>query len=264
MTRTVRDTAACLDALAGFEPGDPYSCFAFETPLLKAIETKGKRLKIGICNVNEVGPLHPDTAEVVSRVAAKLDGLGHSVTESYPERLFDEAMLDSWSYIYATVVGNIFEAVQRGYNYELTEADVERGTWVDYTRYKDSTLQEYLSTGALMNSFSRDIARWWHGEDGFDVLVTPTSARPAPALGDLVSDPDDRNGRFRDTFAYTSQFNFSGQPAVSLPVGEGREGVAGGVQFVGRYGDEQTLIQLAAELEEELPWNDRKPTISAE
>ena len=264
MTRTVRDTAACLDALAGFEPGDPYSCFAFETPLLKAIETKGKRLKIGICNVNEVGPLHPDTAEVVSRVAAKLDGLGHSVTESYPERLFDEAMLDSWSYIYATVVGNIFEAVQRGYNYELTEADVERGTWVDYTRYKDSTLQEYLSTGALMNSFSRDIARWWHGEDGFDVLVTPTSARPAPALGDLVSDPDDRNGRFRDTFAYTSQFNFSGQPAVSLPLGESSEGVPVGVQFVGRYGDEQTLIQLAAELEEELPWNDRKPTISAE
>ena len=96
------------------------------------------------------------------------------------------------------------------------------------------------------------------------MLVTPTSARPAPVLGDLVSSPDDRNGRFRDTFAYTSQFNVSGQPAVSLPLGESSEGVPIGVQFVGRYGDEQTLIQLAAELEEELPWNDRKPTISAE
>jgi amidase len=264
VTRTVRDTAACLDALAGFEPGDPYSCFAFETPLLKAIETKGKRLKIGFCRVNEVGPLHQDTADVVSRVADKLANLGHGVTESHPERFFDKAILDSWSLIFATVVGNIFGAVKRRYGYELEEKDVERGTWVDYTRYKDSSLQEYLATVARINSFSRDIARWWHGEDGFDVLVTPTTARPAPALGDLVSNPDDRKGYWHHTFTYTAQFNFSGQPAVSLPLGESNEGLPIGVQLVGRYGDEQTLIQLAAELEDEIPWKDRKPAIFAE
>ncbi len=264
VTRTVRDTAACLDALAGFEPGDPYSCFAFETPLLKAIETKGKRLKIGFCRVNELGPIHPDTVNVVSRVADKFADLGHRVTENHPERLFDKDVLDRWSFIYATVVGNLFKAVKRGYGYELTEKDVERGTWVDYMRYKDSSLQEYLATVALFNSFSREIGQWWHGEHGFDVLITPTSARPAPVLGDLVSNPDDRTYLWANTFTYTSQFNFSGQPAVSLPLGESSEGLPIGVQLVGRYGDEQTLIQLAAELEEEMPWKDRKPKIFAE
>ena len=96
------------------------------------------------------------------------------------------------------------------------------------------------------------------------MLITPTSARPAPVLGDLVSNPDDRTYLWANTFTYTSQFNFSGQPAVSLPLGESSEGLPIGVQLVGRYGDEQTLIQLAAELEEEMPWKDRKPKIFAE
>ena len=83
-------------------------------------------------------------------------------------------------------------------------------------------------------------------------------------LGDLVSNPDDRTYLWSNTFTYTSQFNFSGQPAVSLPLGESSEGMPIGVQLVGRYGDEQTLIQLAAELEGEMPWKDRNPAIFAE
>ena len=112
------------------------AAIAFETPLLETIETKGQRLKIGFCRVNELGPIHPDTVDVVSRVADKLANVGHRVSESHPERLFDKDILDRWSFIFATVVGNIFEAVRRGYGYELTEKDVERGTWVDYMRYK--------------------------------------------------------------------------------------------------------------------------------
>ena len=83
-------------------------------------------------------------------------------------------------------------------------------------------------------------------------------------LGDLVSNPDDRTYLWSNTFTYTSQFNFSGQPAVSLPLGESSDGLPIGVQLVGRYGDEQTLIQLAAELEEAMPWKDRKPKVFAE
>jgi amidase len=100
----------------------------------------------------------------------------------------------------------------------------------------------------------------------YDVLVTPTAATPPPLLGFLnQNDPSlDPRGWLNKLFAlipFTPLFNMTGQPAISLPLGQSSEGLPIGVQLVARYGDEATLLRLAAQLEEALPWALRRPSL---
>jgi amidase len=108
------------------------------------------------------------------------------------------------------------------------------------------------------------MAAWWHG--GFDLLLTPTSAAPPPPLGFVTSTPDEpfrgfvRSGPYG---AYTSPFNLSGQPAISLPLHWTADGLPIGVQLGAAYGREDLLLQVAAQLEQAAPWKDRRPPLHA-
>jgi amidase len=124
--------------------------------------------------------------------------------------------------------------------------------------------EEVLGDPMMMQTWSVEVCRWW--DEGFDVLVTPTTPAPAPTLAELTPPADDPKV-FAQTIAkhaaFTSAFNVTGHPAISLPLGHSRAGLPIGVQFVANMGREDLLIPLASQLEEAAPWRDRRPPIFA-
>jgi amidase len=113
------------------------------------------------------------------------------------------------------------------------------------------------------NNISRSVASFFHD---YDVLLTPTTIGAALPLGFCDSnDPKyDAKSWYEHIFRYapfTALYNFTGQPAISLPLGMDQSGLPMGMQFVGRFGAEDTLLRLAAQLEESLPWSGRRPAI---
>ena len=126
------------------------------------------------------------------------------------------------------------------------------------------TAAEYVSAVDLNHAQTRAIASWW--EEGFDLLLTPTCAAPPPPLGHFDAAPDAPLEGFSQAMPYsvfTSPFNVSGQPGISLPLHWNGDGLPIGVQLVGAYGREDLLIRAAAQLEEAQPWRDRLPPLHA-
>lgn len=127
---------------------------------------------------------------------------------------------------------------------------------------------DFLATLDYVHAFGRRLASWW-AEDGFDILLSPVQAQPPPVLGYLRSVPEEPLGAFLRAAPYgvfTLPFNLSGQPAVSVPGHftsdeSGPAGLPIGVQLVAPYGDEFTLLDLAAQLERAKPWAGDKPTL---
>ncbi len=114
-----------------------------------------------------------------------------------------------------------------------------------------------------MNQYARKMADWWERENGFDLMISPVLSAPAPKLGYLVEDVEERPQRIMELMPYTLQFNVTGQPAISLPLHWTDDGLPIGVQFVAKFANEALLIRLAAQLEESMPWADKRPRIVA-
>jgi amidase len=108
--------------------------------------------------------------------------------------------------------------------------------------------------------FTRRMASWWDDE-GFDLLLTPTLGAPPPRLGDLT-DPKGGAALVRALVPFTTHFNVTGQPAISLPLHWNGDGLPIGVQLAAAYGREDVLFRVASQLEQARPWADRRPTVS--
>ena len=123
---------------------------------------------------------------------------------------------------------------------------------------------QYLAALETAQRWSRQVATWW--ADGNDVLVTPTMPEPPAGLGELAPDVDDPIAampRMGNYAMFTSLFNITGQPAISLPLHWTADGLPIGVQLVGPYGREDVLIRLASQLEQAQSWADRHPPTAA-
>ena len=122
---------------------------------------------------------------------------------------------------------------------------------------------EYLATVDALHAFGRRMRGWWRevpDEEGYDILVTPTMAEPAPPIGELKGASIERIIRL---VPYTMPYNVSGQPAIGLPLHSSHEGLPLGIQLVAGYGQEALLVRLASQLEAARPWRDRRPAIHA-
>ncbi len=137
---------------------------------------------------------------------------------------------------------------------------MEPPTWEAAELGRRTSGLEYAAALDSLHAFSRRMATWW--EDGFDVLVTPTLATPAPRIG-YLTDPETARIRLLQTMPFTAQFNVTGQPAVSLPLHWSSEGLPIGIQFAARCAGEDVLLRLAAQLEEAAPWRDWRPAVFA-
>jgi amidase len=266
LTRSVRDTAVVLDAIAGNMPGDPYSAPPQSRPFRDEVADLPKKLRIGMmrCEPRDGAPLHPDCRAAVEGAAGLLESLGHRVEESHPDALDEnKAVWHHFTDIVSCHAVFAIEQYQQIVGRNISAEDVELMTWYFVERGRDLPATRYLSSVQWVHGWARRVAQWW-SEGGFDVLLTPTIATPPPPLGVLVptrENPDAAIERLTATIQFTPQFNATGQPAISLPLHWNADGLPIGIQLVASLGGEGLLLQLAYQLEEARPWHSRRAPI---
>lgn len=267
VSRTIRDTAAILDVISGYMPGDPYVAPALPRPLLEEVGADPGKLRIGLMTSfpGQGGMLHPDCIMAVQETGRALESLGHTIEDSYPVAL-DERNEHFVSIVVSWVTTTLDEWRQ-ALNRDIGPQDIEAWTWVFGEMGRKVPASEYLQAMIWVHRFARRMAAWY--EQGFDLLITPTISAPPPFLGELSvthrSTPEELNDvldKVLKLTPFSSPFNMSGQPSMSLPLYHSEEGLPIGVQLNGPYGREDLLIRIASQLEKVMPWADRWPPAS--
>jgi len=254
VTRTVRDSAALLDVVAGPMAGEAYASPApppegsFTAALASAPETLRIAYATRSVNGNDG---HPAAVAAVERTVELLRSMGHTVEEASPT--YDPALVTSaMSTIMGVASAVAIEDRLAELDRELRDDDLEALTRTVHEGLSSAPATVLARAGIDVERVSHDLGVF-HRE--WDLWLTPTIAVPVPELGYL--DADDlqsmftRAGRFTD---FTGVFNVTGQPAMSVPAGLDADGLPFGVQFAGRLGSEATLLRLALRLEEAMPW----------
>jgi amidase len=265
VTRSVRDAAAILDVMAGPMPGDPYFAPPPERPFREEAGADPGRLRIGYETVAPGGltTTQPECEAAVRNTTELISSLGHSVEDSRPKVLDDDAVVQHAINIIGANLAAELDHLSRKTGKQITEADVEAGTWTFAEVGRGLTGPQYIHALQEIHAIARTGAQWW--ADGFDVLVTPTIPEPPHLLGEFEATAENplqgiiRSGQL---VPFVAPFNFTGQPAVSLPLHWTEDGLPVGVQLVAAYGREDVLIRLAAQLEEAKPWSGKRPPVS--
>ena len=268
LTRTVRDSAAVLDATSGYLPGDPFTAPPPARPFAKEVGADPGSLRIGFLGRTPAGfpDLDPECRDAVTRTASLLESLGHRVEEGHPEMLdhLAEGAISSFFAVAGSGVAWSLDRWSRRVGKRIGANDVEPYTWA-FAELGRSASAPALQTGLeSLITAARSFAGWW--ATGYDLLLTPTIAAPPFELGFLASPPDDPLAALTKAAAvcpFTGPYNMSGQPAISLPLHWSRDGLPIGVQLGAAYGREDVLFRIAAQLEAARPWADRRPPIHA-
>jgi amidase/6-aminohexanoate-cyclic-dimer hydrolase len=261
ITRTVRDSAALLDATSGPDLGDPYWAPPPAGPFLAEVGREPGRLRMAIATTPWNGAAVDGECAEAARAAARLcRALGHEVEEARPE-IDAPALGEAARIIVSANVRASLEARAAALGQPLRAADVERVTWARAEDGVKATAADYARSIGVVHRTGRAVARFFAQRD---ILITPTMCQPPQRLGVLDMDTADAGayyGALMASIGFTSLFNSSGNPAMSVPLGWSRGGLPLGVQFVAAFGAEATLFRLAAQLEAAAPWADRRPPL---
>jgi amidase/6-aminohexanoate-cyclic-dimer hydrolase len=261
ITRTVRDSAALLDATSGPDVGDPYWAPPPARPFLEEVGAEPGSLRMALATAPWNGqPVDPECVEAATAAARLCERLGHRVEEASPK--FDaEALGGATRLIAAANLRAQIEGRAAALGREATADDVERSTWALAAGGQTATAADYARAIVTMHRAGRAVGRFF---TRYDVLITPTMCRPPYPLGvlDMMSEDQEAFGTaIAQSIAFTSLFNAAGCPAMSVPLHWSKEGLPVGVQFAAPFGDEATLFRLAAQLEAAQPWADRRPAV---
>lgn len=257
LVRTVRDAAAMLDAVSGPEPTGRFALPAPERPYTAAMLDEPGPLRVALATEAWSGvPVDPECAAAAERAAAALESLGHHVERATPA-IDADALLQAYVVITAMFIGAAIERVPTEPTPELMEA-------VSLTCLREGRALSSLDVVAGLHAYDMVLGAAGRFLTGYDLLVTPTMARPAAPHGTLTYDEPAHTVEswMASILAYgpfTAPFNVSGHPAVSLPLAESTDGLPIGVQLVAPAGREDRLLQVARQLEGALPWRDRRP-----
>jgi amidase/6-aminohexanoate-cyclic-dimer hydrolase len=263
VTRTVRDSAALLDATDGPDLGAPYWSPPKLRPYLDEVAERPGQLRIALLRETFNGsPTHPDCRLAVEEAAKLCQSLGH-VVEDATIAVDIPAMGRASQSIMA---GNLLSTLEdRGdtLGRAFTSEDVERFTYIMTEAVRARGASDYARSIRTIHAIGRQIEGFMQD---FDVLMSPTMAAPPERIGVLsLSNPnvEEFTRAVMGSSGYTQIFNATGQPAMSVPLHWNEAGLPIGIQFAGRQGDEAGLFRLAAQLEEARPWADRRPTLRA-
>jgi amidase len=279
LTRSVRDSAAMLDATAGADIGAPY-VIPEAGPFLKEVDRKPGQLKIAFSTKPMLGKnVHPDCVQGVEKTVKLLQELGHEVVEAAPQIDGETYSLAFLTILAGQMRADIEEAAEAaGKKVSIDDFDVASfGVGIFGTILKAS---DYARAIRYLQKVSREIGRFF---EEYDVLLTPVLNQPPVKIGELAPSPSERTmiktiGRLganwvldaigiikplaAQTFEFvpwTPVFNVTGQPAMSVPLHWNAAGLPIGMHFVGHWGDEATLFRLAGQLEKARPWKDKIP-----
>jgi amidase len=284
LTRTVRDSAALLDATHGHELGAPYAAPTPSGSFLAEVGKAPGKLRIALCKTPHLpGTPHPDVLAAADDAAKLCASLGHEIEEVRLPIDADQFALDFTAIVAVSTAADLAEFPEKT-GRPSTRKDFETGTWI--VSLLGGTLDGLTVERAKrrLQVMSRTVQTYL---DRFDVLLTPTLGLPPPRIGALQPPAIERRAQeliaaanltpvlripalvqaiARKIYAfipYTPLANVTGQPSMSVPLYWNGEGLPIGAMFTGKFGDEATLFRLAAQLESARPWRDRRPRIDA-
>jgi amidase len=282
LTRTVRDSAAMLDGIAGADAGAPFVVAPPDRPYHEETRRDPGRLRVAFSSRSPIGtPVHPENEKAVLQAALLLQHLGHDVEEASPD-LDGAALARTYlAMLYAEVAADL-EDLGRVLNRPVQPEDVETATWTLGLIGRCEPASVLAGARRLWGRAARTMGRF-HAT--YDLYMTPTTAQPPAFIGELKPSPYEiaalkavsrlglgrllRRSGIIDRIAlqnlartpFTQLANFTGQPAMSVPLHWTREGLPCGVHFMARIADEATLFRMAAQLEAERPWFEKRPAV---
>jgi len=267
LSRSVRDSAAMLDALCGPDAGAPFHIAPPEQPYAQAVLQPPKRLRIGFCTRSPIGTdVHPDVVRVIHVTASKLESLGHQVEEAEPQ-IDGLALARSFITLYmGQVAADVAACKAKGATDEQFELDTRALDLLG----RSLSSGEYVAQRRRWNEYARGLAQFF---TRYDLYLCPTTAYPAPKIGELAT-PDWQKLALRPLLSlglgkalhksgavermvrenlrwtpFTQLSNLTGTPSMSVPMGLSESGLPIGAQLVAPFGEEARLLQLAAQLE---------------
>ncbi|GAB5469253.1 MAG: amidase [Rhodospirillales bacterium] len=261
VSRSVRDSAAALDAVAGPAPGDPYWAPPQVGPYLMEVGADPGRLRVALqlAPPNEA-EVHGDCVTAVKEAAKLLEELGHHVEEAQPPG-DGQALSDAIYRLAASNLSNNLKLFAKQRGRPIEEDEVEKASW-DCMRLADSlTIEDYPAAINTIHRHGRAMAAF---HETYDLLLSPTLAQPAPLLGPLhMNNPDVED--FKEAISafspFTPPMNMSGQPSMSLPLHWTAEGLPIGTMLSAAFGREDLLFRVAGQLEQARPWWNRRPAL---
>ena len=264
LTRSVRDSAALLDATSGPAPGDPYWAPPPAGRFADEVGADPGRLRIACTSrIADGSPGHPDCVAALEDAVTLCESLGHHIVDAQLPEITPEvgaAIGTGFSAATAWILAYWIRRLGR----EPEPGEIEPLTRAFWEAGRQVAAADYLLAVEDTQAYARRVAEFF---TGVDVWLTPTLSEPPAPLGEIVSTEAEplraleRGGR---TVAYSGVIaNITGQPAMSVPLWWNAEGLPIGVHFLGRFGDEATLLRLAAQLEQARPWAQRTPKVFA-
>ncbi len=265
ITRTVRDAARVLDAIAGNDPGDPYYCPPPSRPFSAELGVDPGRLRIGLVTSVTGFETHKDCVAAVEATARQLASLGHEIVTpaASPLDMWADQLPAFLDLISSHVVADV-HLVQTLVSRRLELDEFSPLTAHYYERGHHLSACDYIGLVERLQGYGRDVASWWP-EAGLDLLLTPTLAGPPARIGTLDFDATNGDKSLWEQysyFPYTPAFNVSGQPAISLPLHRNGAELPIGVQLAAEFGREDLLIRVASQLEEAFPWAGERPALT--
>jgi amidase len=263
LTRTVAETAAVLDVLAGYEPGDASWAPPPAEPFVVSAARVPERLRVGLAlNPPLEGAVVEPVCEQAARDAAGLLGeLGHEVEEITPPWSGLD-LLPDFTRAFGPMVSIVTAIGGRLRGREPTQEDVEPLTWMLYERARTQDTITFLIAEGRLQSVARSIVSWLAS---FDIVLTPALARRPVRIGEvhgLGPDPWENYQRSGHFTPFTAICNVTGQPAVSLPLYQGEDGLPLAVQLIGQPAREDLLLSVASQLEQARPWAERRSPLA--
>ncbi|WP_028237007.1 amidase [Pseudomonas brassicacearum] len=264
ITLSVRDSAALLDATAGMDLGAPYAAPIQALPYVMAVQADPKPLRIALVEQLEPWPTSPQSLQAVGEAARLCESLGHRVEPvSLPVGLLEFldhvfSIIGASTRRYVDLLGQM-----RGFAVQAEELEVR--TRIILRDKGNVSGAQYVAAVEWIHALGRQLAVFMQD---YDVILTPVLTRePVPIgeldLQDVCMSLDQLLERYHSYAPFTALFNASGQPAMSVPLSWSANGLPMGAHFAGRFGEESTLLALAAQLERAQPWRGRVPPVNA-
>lgn len=263
VTRTVRDTAAVLEVLSTDGGGNTYS--GLPTAGRDAVGLRSgsanSKLRIGLLDhgLRGFGDIDVECAEIVRSTGHLLESMGHHVDHHFPHALEEQEFSEHFGNVVSAWCAFEVAELARLTSKSIPLGELEEGTGVIAEQGRVLPTSTYIQSINWLAGFQRRVAAWW-AEDGYDLLVCPVVSAPAAPLRSLT-DPASGRSRRTNLAQFVKQFNVTGQPAISLPLGSSSEGLPIGVQLIAQHDREDVLLAVAAEIERANPWNDRRPSM---
>lgn len=259
---SVRDSAAMLDAIHGPETSSPYQAPPPERPYLEEVGRDPGKLRIAFTDRSTFGDaIDPEIAAAVRDVAAMLAKLGHHVEERAPVLPQDPAR--TIATIVAANTALVARLTEQKIGRALTDRDFERLTLANAMNGNKMSGTDYVEAQLHAFQIARAAAEFM---ETYDIFLSPTLCMQPLRIGEINTMADELGPigpLIRRYIPGTNMANMSGQPSMSVPLAWSKSGLPLGMMFTARFGDEATLFRLAAQLEQERPWRDRKPPVCA-